>query len=151
MWENAINNATTLPALTAALRIPDEELIREVIELQDWIRIINVLDCALEVVLRSHSDLVLLWDKGGPPKPRPVPSDFAGIGQSIAQVTLERHIAPMNVPVSSDLTFGIAGFAPRGQGHHSRHCTLYNRGHAPRIEQASLQFFGALVESAWSS
>jgi hypothetical protein len=87
-WGQAINRAATLESLTAALDIPQSDLLQEVIELQDWVLTINVLDSALEAVLRHHPTLILLWDKGGPPKPRPVPPDFAVIASAISQVRI---------------------------------------------------------------
>ena len=85
-WGEAICNAPDLPSFLAALSVPTEELMSEVIELNEWVRAVNVLDSALEEVLRSHSELILLWDCGGPPKQRPVPADSKVIMEAIVKV-----------------------------------------------------------------
>jgi hypothetical protein len=85
-WGDAINKASCLPSLASALDVRRSDLLMEVIELQDWVFTINVLDSALESVLRYHPSLILLWDKGGPPKPRLVPPDFMFLANAIAQV-----------------------------------------------------------------
>ena len=69
-----------------ALDVAYTEFFKEVIELNEWVKIINVLDSALETGLWSHQGLILVFDRGGPPKPRHIPSDSATICSAIERV-----------------------------------------------------------------
>ena len=71
----------------AALAVPEDDVQREVVELNDWVRPINVLDSVLEAVLRHHPGLLVLWDKGGPPpQDKAVPLDSQAIAAAISRV-----------------------------------------------------------------
>ena len=70
----------------AALSIPRELMVREVVDLNDCVPTINYLDSVLESLLRAHHDLILVWDGGEPPKPRPPPSYSKAIAEAIEKV-----------------------------------------------------------------
>jgi len=88
VWSEAICGAHDVASLVAALAVPREALDREVVELNDFMRPLNVIDSALEAVLRSHQGLILLWDKEGPPRDRAVPADCTALCATIVQVDL---------------------------------------------------------------
>lgn len=86
MWSEAICAAGDIPSLLNALNVNPDGLMHEVIDLNNWVKPLNVMDSALEAVLRAHPSLVLLWDKGGPPPERPVPADSKRITSAIIMV-----------------------------------------------------------------
>jgi hypothetical protein len=88
MWGEAIGKAQNIQSFLKALAVSSDDLDQEIIELNEWIRPLNIMDSTLEAILRSHPELISLWDKGGPPKPRPVPLDSVCITTAIAAVTI---------------------------------------------------------------
>lgn len=71
------------------MKVSSETLLCEVVDLNDWVKPLNILDSSLEAILRSHGQsIILLWDKGGPPKQRNPPVDSRAIVESISQVNI---------------------------------------------------------------
>ena len=78
--------AQTVASLRLALVVPEADMLRELVNLNDWIRPLNVLDGSLEAVLLHHPSLVVVWDGGHPPKPRVVPAYLHGIFTAVSEV-----------------------------------------------------------------
>lgn len=64
-----------------------EAIEKEVVELNDWIKTLNMMDSALETALRAHPSLVVIWDKSGPPKLRPMHAEAQQMSDLIAKVS----------------------------------------------------------------
>ena len=91
--------AGSAAALCEALAVEETEVLLELVDLNDWVRPLNVLDGALEAVLLHHPALIAVWDHGRPSKPRVVPAYLANLYDSVAKVRACVTSQPASQPV----------------------------------------------------
>jgi hypothetical protein len=86
-WGDSIATVKTVEQLFECLNVSCETIYCEVVDLNDWVVPLNILDSALEEILRTHGNsIILIWDRGGPPKKRLAPVGSKQIMTSITEV-----------------------------------------------------------------